>query len=138
RKTLVYTSLVGCLVILYLGGIYVIDRGLQVVTGQSGALAVTISTLAVAAVFQPLRRRIQTAVDHRFYRRKYDTEKTLEAFTSRLRAQIDLDALHVDVLAVVQSTVQPVHATLWLPAPASIRSEYRSPSAVPARVPRAL
>ena len=73
----------------------------------------TVSTLAVAAVFQPLRRRIQRTVDHRFYRRKYDASQTLEAFSGRLREQIDLDALHAEVLTSSE-TLQPSHATLWL------------------------
>jgi hypothetical protein len=118
RKTLVYATLVGLLALVYLGGVYVIDELLQTLTGQSGALAVTASTLAVAAAFQPLRTRIQRAVDHRFYRRKYDSATTLEAFTTRLRGQIDIDALHTDVLGVIQATVQPTHASVWLRPPA--------------------
>lgn len=114
RKTLVYAALAGSLAIVYLGGISLIDRALQAVTGQSGALAVTVSTLAVAAVFQPLRTRIQRGVDHRFYRAKYDAAHTLEEFAGRLRDQIELDALAADVLGIVRLTVQPRHASLWL------------------------
>ena len=114
RKTLVYAALAGALAILYLGGISLIDRALQAVTGQSGALAVTVSTLAVAVAFQPLRTRIQRGVDHRFYRAKYDAAQTLEEFAGRLRDQIELDALAADVLGVVRLTVQPRHASLWL------------------------
>ena len=121
RKTLVYATLIGVLALVYLGGIYLIDKLLQALTGQSGALAVTFSTLAVAAAFQPLRVRIQRAVDHRFYRRKYDTAKTLEAFAGRLRQQIDLDALHSDVLDLVRVTLQPAQASLWL-RPTSARA----------------
>ena len=94
RRTLVYTTLVGSLAVVYLGCIYLLDRALQAFTGQSGAFAVTLSTLAVAALFQPLRRRIQHGVDHRFYRQKYDATRTLDAFTTRLRDQIDLTALN--------------------------------------------
>ncbi len=114
RKTLVYATLVGSLVAVYLGGIYVIGRVLDAVAGQSGALAVTLSTLAVAAAFQPLRTRIQRAVDHRFYRGKYDAEKTLERFTTRLRDQVELDALSADVLDIVTLTLQPRSVSLWL------------------------
>jgi hypothetical protein len=114
RKTLVYTTLVGCLALAYLCGVYLVDRALQSVTGQSGPLAVTVSTLTVVVLFQPLRRRIQTAIDHRFYRRKYDAVKTMEAFTGRLRQEIDLDALRGDVLDMIQVTVQPAHASLVL------------------------
>jgi hypothetical protein len=114
RKTLVYATLVGSLAVLYLGGIYLIDRTLQALTGQSGALAVTVSTLAVALAFQPLRTRIQRAVDHRFYRKKYDAAETLDSFAGRLRDQIELDALTLGVLDVVRVTLQPRHASLWL------------------------
>jgi hypothetical protein len=114
RKTLVYAGLVAILAFVYLGGIYLIDRTLQAVTGQSGALAVTLSTLAVAAAFQPLRVRLQTSVDHRFYRKKYDAALTLESFAARLRDQIELDALTFDVLDIVNVTVQPRHASVWL------------------------
>jgi hypothetical protein len=114
RRTLVYTALAIALAALYLSGIYLIGRGLQTVTGQSGALAVTLSTLAVAAVFQPLRSRIQHAVDRRFYRQTYDAAQSLETFTSRLRDQIDLAALEAELLDIVQSTLQPRQAGLWL------------------------
>jgi hypothetical protein len=114
RKTLVYTALIGSLAVVYLGGIYLIDRAFQALTGQSGALAVTLSTLGVAAAFQPLRSRLQRAVDHRFYRQRYDAAKTLEAFAARLRDQIELDALSADVLGVVCDTLQPRHVSLWL------------------------
>jgi hypothetical protein len=114
RKTLVYAVLAGTLAVTYLGGISLIDHALQAVTGQSGALAVTVSTLIVAAAFQPLRSRIQRAVDQRFYREKYDATRTLDAFAGRLRDQIELDALAADVLGVVRLTLQPRHASLWL------------------------
>ena len=74
----------------------------------------TASTLAVAGAFQPLRSRIQRAVDRRFYRARYDVEAVVDAFSGRLREQIDLDALHHELLAVVSGAVQPVHASLWL------------------------
>ena len=116
RRTLVYTTLLGSLALVYLSGIYLIDNALQTLTGQSGTLAVTLSTLAVAVAFQPLQRRIQRGVDRRFYRRKYDAVATLDAFTSHLRDRVDLDALEADVLDVVTVTVHPRHASLWLRA----------------------
>jgi hypothetical protein len=114
RKTLVYTILVGCLAAAYLGGIYVSESALQAVTGRSGALAVTLSTLAVAAAFQPLRVRIQRGVDRRFYRGRFDSAEALERFAGRLRDQIELDALAVDVLDLVDSTLRPAHVSIWL------------------------
>ena len=114
RRTLVYGALIATLAALYLGSISLIGWVLRSATGQSSALAVTLSTLAVAIAFQPLRHRIQRAVDHRFYRRKYDAAHTLEQFDNRLREQVDLDALHTEVLTVLTDTVQPSHATLWL------------------------
>ncbi len=114
RKTLVYAGLVASLAVVYLAGISVLGWAFRSLTGQSGALAVTLSTLAVAAAFQPLRGRIQRAVDHRFYRRTYDAAQILDAFTGKLREEIELDNLHGEVLRAVHSTVQPRHASLWL------------------------
>ena len=114
RKTLVYTALAVTLAILYLGGITLMTQALRSVSGQSSALAVTVSTLAVAAAFQPVRSRIQRAVDRRFYRRKYDGARTLQEFSGHLREHIDLDALGAELISVVYDTVQPSHASLWL------------------------
>jgi hypothetical protein len=134
RKTLTYAVLAGSLAVVYLGGISLIDRALQAVTGQSGALAVTASTLAVAAAFQPLRTRIQRGVEHRFYRAKYDATQTLQALTGRLRDQIELDALAADVLGIVRLTLQPSHASLWL-RPAQPRQGEPAPSPAAPRPP---
>jgi hypothetical protein len=114
RKTLVYAILAVALALVYLGGISSASVILRAVTGQSGAVAVTLSTLAVAVTFQPLRTWIQRAVDRRFYRRKYDSAQTLREFNSRLRQEIDLDALSAEMLNVVTETVQPSHASMWL------------------------
>ncbi len=114
RKTLVYAALAATLALVYLGGISLATWAFRSVTGQSGALAVTLSTLAVAAAFQPLRTRIQRTVDRRFYRRSYNATHTLAAFNGRLREQIDLDALCSEVIGVATETLQPSQAGLWL------------------------
>jgi hypothetical protein len=117
RRTLVYAVLVAVLAGLYLGGVTLVGGLLRDLTGGSGAIGVTVSTLAVAAAFQPLRARIQRAVDHRFYRRRYDAARTLESFSGRLREQVDIEAVSGEVLDVVRQTLQPAHATIWLKPP---------------------
>jgi MFS family permease len=114
RRTLVYTCLVVALGLVYLGGIVILGALFRSAAGESGALAVTISTLVVALAFQPARRRIQHAIDRRFSRRTADAEEAARAFSGRLREQIDLDALCFELMGVVDKSVQPRHATLWL------------------------
>jgi hypothetical protein len=114
NRTLVYGSLTVTLVALYFGGIVVLQRIFVALTGETSTLAVVASTLAIAALFNPLRRRIQSFIDRRFYRRKYDARKTLEAFSSQLRDETDLEALNDDLVEIVRETMQPAHATLWL------------------------
>jgi hypothetical protein len=114
NRTLVYGSLTVTLVALYFGGIVVLQRVFVTLTGQQSTLAVVASTLLIAALFTPLRRRIQSFIDRRFYRRKYDARKTLEAFSAQLRDETDLDALSDDLVGVVRETMQPAHVSLWL------------------------
>ena len=114
NRTLVYGSLTVMLVALYLVGIVVLQRVFVVLTGQRSTLAVVASTLLIAALFTPLRRRIQSFIDRRFYRRKYDARKTLEAFSAQLRDETDLNALSEDLVGVVRETMQPAHVSLWL------------------------
>ena len=117
NKALVYGSLTGLLAAVYAGliiGLQALVRGL---TNQDSSVAVVISTLAIAALFQPLRRRLQNLIDRRFYRRKYDAVRTLEAFSATLRNEVDLATLSEHLVAVVQETMQPAHVSLWLRQP---------------------
>ncbi len=114
NRTLVYGSLTVTLALVYFGGIVVLQRLFVVLSGEKSTLAVVASTLVIAALFNPLRRRVQGFVDRRFYRRKYDAAKTLAAFSARLREETDLDALSDDLVGVASATMQPEHASLWL------------------------
>jgi hypothetical protein len=113
NRTLVYALLTAALAAVYFGLVVGLQAVLRPVSGGSD-LAIVITTLAVAALFLPVRRRIQDAVDRRFNRRTYDAARTIEAFTARLREQIDLDTLRYELLAVVDETMQPAKASLWL------------------------
>jgi hypothetical protein len=114
NRTLVYGALSAALVVVYLGSVVLLRGVLFGFTGQSSQLTIVASTLAVAALFGPLRRRIQGVIDRRFYRRKYDAAKTLEAYSAKLRDETDLNRLGDDLLAVVRETVQPLPASLWI------------------------
>ena len=114
NRTLVYGSLTATLIALYFVGIVVLQRVFVLLTGQQSTLAVVASTLLIAALFNPLRRRIQSFIDRRFYRSKYDARKTLEGYSAQLREETDLDALSEDLLSVVRETMQPAHVSLWL------------------------
>jgi hypothetical protein len=116
NRTLVYGALTAMLALVYLGGVAATEALFRALTGQEEQpqLAIVISTLIIAALFNPLRRRIQSFIDRRFYRRKYDARKTLEAFSAKLRDETDLDALSEDLVGAVRETMQPTHVSLWL------------------------
>jgi hypothetical protein len=114
RRTLVYAVLVVVLAAVYLAGIALFGLTLRAAAGTQSSFAVTLSTLVVALAFQPLRRRIQAMVDRRFYRARYDAARTLDAFSARMRGEIDLETLTGDVVAVVRDALHPTHATVWL------------------------
>jgi MFS family permease len=116
NRTLVYGTLTAMLALVYLGGVATTQAIFRTLTSQEQQpqLAIVISTLAIAALFSPLRRSIQSFIDRRFYRRKYDARKTLETFSAKLRDETDLDALSDNLVGVVRETMQPAHVSLWL------------------------
>ena len=116
NRTLVYGSLTAILAGVYFGGVTATQALLRTLTGQQELpqVAVVASTLVIAALFTPLRRRIQSFIDRRFYRRKYDAAKTLEGFSTKLRDETDLEALRGDLVEVVRETMQPAHVSVWL------------------------
>ena len=116
NRTLVYGSLTALLVLVYFGSVTATQSIFRALTGQQEQpqLAIVVSTLVIAALFNPLRRRIQDFIDRRFYRRKYDARKTLEAFSSKLRDETDLETLNNHLVEVVSETMQPAHVSLWL------------------------
>ncbi len=122
NRTLVYVTLTvtltATLALIYIGSIIVLQSLLRSVINQNSDVAIVVSTLVIYALFQPLRSRVQSIIDRRFYRSKYDAAKTLETFSATLRQEVDLDQLREQLLAVVQETMQPAHISLWLRPPA--------------------
>jgi ADP-ribosylglycohydrolase len=116
NRTLVYGSLTTMLVAVYFGSVATTQAILRALTGQTEQpqLAIVVSTLVIAALVNPLRRRIQSFLDRRLYRRKYDARKTLEDFSARLRDETDLETLNGDLADVIRETMQPAHVSLWL------------------------
>jgi len=117
NRTLVYGALTGSLVLVYLGSVVGLQYAFRAFTSGTSQLAIVASTLLIAALFNPLRRRLQDFIDRLFYRGKYDAQKTLEAFGARLRDETDVEALGDDLVMVARETVQPVHVSLWLREP---------------------
>ena len=120
NRALVYAALTLSLATVYLGAVAGLQYLFRVLTGGTSQLAVVVSTLAIAVLFAPLRRWMQSAIDRRFYRRKYDAAKTLDEFSSKLKNETDLGRLTGDVVAVVEETLQPAHVSLWLRGPAEM------------------
>jgi hypothetical protein len=116
RRTIVYSALTGILAALYYSSVVLFQQIVRLLTGQSGQtqLAIVVSTLGIAALFNPLRRRIQSFIDRRFYRRKYDAERTLQAFATSLRNEIEIDQLSAHLVVVTRETMQPQNVWLWL------------------------
>lgn len=122
NRTLVYATLTAALALIYVGCVVSLQYAFRALTGQETQLAVVASTLAIAGMFGPLRRRVQWFVDRRFFRKKYDATKTLEAFGATLRDETNLKQLNAGLLAVVRETLQPAHASLWMRAARAVRS----------------
>jgi hypothetical protein len=119
HRTLVYGVLTALLALVYFGSVVTLQFFVHGLTGQATQppFVIVASTLVIAALFQPLRRRIQASIDRRFYRRKYDAARTLQAFGATLRQEVDLTELSEQLVAVVQETMQPTQISLWLPKP---------------------
>jgi hypothetical protein len=132
NRTIVYGSLTLMLALVYFGGVASLQYIFRALTGHKDfpQLTIVVSTLAIAALFDPLRRRIQSSVDRRFYRRKYDARKTLDDFSARLREETNLDNLNAELITVVEETMQPEHISLWLrpDAAAENRRQHSQPS----------
>jgi len=123
NRTLVYGSLTAMLALVYFGGVVGLQSAFRALTVQESTLAIVASTLLIAALFSPLRRQVQGFVDRRFYRRKYDARKTLEAFNACLRDETDLNTLSEDLMRVASSTMQPEHVSLWLRSETAQKAE---------------
>jgi hypothetical protein len=132
NRTLVYGSLTVMLALIYFGGVATTQVIFGALTGQEEQpqLAVVVSTLVIAALFMPLRRRIQSFIDRRFYRRKYDARKTLEAFSAQLRDETDLNQLSDELVGVVRQSMQPAHVSLWLHPDPALKDKNKERAAI--------
>jgi hypothetical protein len=128
NRTLVYGSLTASLALVYLGSVVTLQYAFRAVSGQESQLTIVASTLAVAALFNPLRRRIQAFIDRRFYRRKYDARKILEGFSTTLRNETDLSALNAELVGAVREAMQPAYVSLWLRSDVASKGEGSSDS----------
>jgi len=120
NRALVYGALSASLVLIYVGCVVGLQYAFRTLAGEDSQLVIVTSTLVIAALFNPLRRRFQSFIDRRFYRHKYDARKTLESFGARLRQETDLDTLGGDLVSVVRETMQPEHVALWLREPSGV------------------
>ena len=131
NRTLVYGTLTGVLALVYVGCIVAFQALLRGLFHQTSDVAIVVSTLVIAALFQPLRKGLQQVIDRRFYRRKYDAARTLAAFSATLRHEMDVSQLREGLVAVVQETMQPAHISLWLRPTAHNRKDLATGSSPP-------
>jgi hypothetical protein len=131
NRALIYGTLTVSLALVYVGLIIGLQALLGTIIRQDNAVAVVVSTLVIYALFQPLRRRIQNLIDRRFYRRKYDAARTLAAFSTTLRGEVDLSQLSEQLLEVVEETMQPAHVSLWLNQPTQSKTYHIQPANLP-------
>ncbi|HUE76062.1 MAG TPA: hypothetical protein VMP10_04470, partial [Chloroflexota bacterium] len=117
NRTIVYTLLTMALVVIYLGAVVLLQQIFNTLTSEQSDMAVVISTLAIAALFSPLRRRVQSLIDRRLYRRRYDAARTLASFSATVRDEVDLSRLTSNLKETVEETIQPAHVSLWLRKP---------------------
>ena len=127
RKTLVYSALTALLALVYFGSVILFLRVFEAVTGQQSQFAIVLSTLAIAALFNPLRRRIQDVIDRRFYRRKYDAQQVLAQFAITARDETDMNALTAELARMVQETLEPAAVRVWLREIPNLARSKRSP-----------